>query len=197
MTGGRAPAVAFALLVVGTLLGPVYSLYCEKASGRVATIFELTERATQWTLPDGSTRHIQGGQAYRPVVLKLSPDMNRVRLKLIFDAAPGRADAQVGRSPHRAELLDTARPLLDRSLPLMLLPGEEYELTAGTVEIEHPGEYIFLLSEESPPRVTVSRVTLQVLEGFVKPIAAVVWGGRLAMLTGAVWLLYIIWRLGR
>jgi hypothetical protein len=192
------PRAALALIVVGALLGPLYNLYCERLSGRLATSFDLVERAAQWPLPDGGTRTFENGaQGYRPLVLKLSPEMNRIRFKLKIAAAPAAPGTPVARSPHRVEVLDMGKPIFERSLPIMLLPGEQYELTAGTLEIERPGEYVFLLSEESPPRVTVSKVTLDVYERFVQPVRPILWLGRFALLVGVVWLLVLLWRGGR
>jgi len=189
------PTPALVLIVVGALLGPLYNLYCERLSGRLAAAFDLTERAASWTLPGGDVRTFEGGaQAYRPLVLNLSPEMNRVRLKLKIAAAHAPPGAPVARSPHRAEVLDGTRALFKRSLPIMLLPGEQYELTIGAFEVERPGQYVFLLSEESLPRVTVSKVTLDVYEGYLRPLPAILWLGRSALLIGVAWLLVTLWR---
>ena len=189
------PKPALALIVVGALLGPLYNLYCERLSGRLAVSFDLTERAATWTLPGGAVRTGEGGaQAYRPLVLKLSPDMNRIRLKLKIAAAHAAPGTPVARSPHRAEVLEGTRAIFKRSLPIMLLPGEQYELTVGALEVELPGDYVFLLSEESPPHVTVSKVTLDVYERYVRPLPPILWLGRTALLVGVVWLLATLWQ---
>jgi hypothetical protein len=189
------PKPALALIVVGLLLGPLYNLYCERLSGRLAASFDLSERAASWTLPGGAVRTFEGGaQAYRPLVLTLSPDMNRIRLKLKIAAEHATPGTPVARSPHRAEVLEGTRAIFKRSLPIMLLPGEQYELTIGAFEVELPGEYVFLLSEESVPRVTVSKVTLDVYERYVRPLPPILWLGRTALLVGVVWLLVTLWR---
>jgi hypothetical protein len=189
------PRAALALIVAGALLGPIYNLYCERLSGQLAASFDLSERAAKWPLPDGAIRTFEGGtQAYRPVVLKLGPEMNRIRLKLKIAAAPAAPGTPVARSPHRAEVLEGTRAIFKRSLPIMLLPGEQYELTIGALEVELPGEYVFLLSEESPPRVTVSKVTLDVYERYVRPLPPILWLGRTALLAGVVWLLATLCR---
>src|SRR5262249_30280711 len=72
------------LLMLGLLLGPVYYLFCEYSSGTPGETFTLSERAARWTLADGTILHFVRGQAYRPLTLKLDPQMNRIAFRLTF-----------------------------------------------------------------------------------------------------------------
>ena len=82
------------LIVLGTIFGPVYFVYCEYLSGETAEMHTLTERADRWELPDGAILRFRGGLGYRPVALELTPELNLYRFRFIFDAARTEASSK-------------------------------------------------------------------------------------------------------
>ena len=82
----------------------------------------LTERSDRWTLPDGSIQRFRGGLAYRPIALKLTPEMNRVRLRLAFETTRSATEGSAG-NEYLATLLDVDHPVFERALQFAVAPG--------------------------------------------------------------------------
>jgi len=174
---------ALLLIALGLILGPIYSAYWEALSGTLLERHALTDRADRWTLPDGTIQRFRGGLAYRPVTLKLAPEMNRVRLRLSFEAVAGPAEAPSG-NEYLATLLDVDHPLFERALQLGAAPGGKTTLDVRTFEIFTPGDYLFLLEEVGKPASSVTAVTLEVWQRAELASRPVVWCGFGLLLAG-------------
>ena len=171
------------MIAIGMLLGPIYSTFWESLSGTLHERHALTERSDRWTLPDGSIQRFRGGLAYRPVTLKLTPEMNRVRLRLAFETAHSAAKDTTG-NEYLATLLDVDHPVFERSLQLTVAPGDKATLDVRAFEVFAPTEYLFLLEEVGKPTLDVSSVTLEVWERAEPAFKPVVWCGFGLLLIG-------------
>jgi hypothetical protein len=171
------------LIALGLILGPVYSAYWESLSGTLRERHALTERADRWTLPDGSIQRFRSGLAYRPVTLKLAPEMNRIRLRLAFETAQGATGNAAG-NEYLATLLDVDHPVFERALQLAVAPGGSATLDVRTFEVFAPAEYLFLLEEVGKPTMEASAVSLEVWERAEPPLKPVVWCGFGLLLAG-------------
>lgn len=171
------------LIAIGLLLGPIYSTFWESLSGTLHESHALTERSDRWTLPDGSIQRFRGGLAYRPVTLKLSPEMNRVRLRLAFETLRSAAPSSAG-NEYLATLLDIDHPVFERALQLDVAPGGKATLDVRAFEVFAPTEYLFLLEEVGKPALEASSVTLEVWARAEPPFKPVVWCGFGLLLIG-------------
>ena len=172
------------MLMLGLLLGHTYYIFCEYLSGEDGETFTLTERAARWTLPDGTILHFARGQAFRPVTLKLDPEMNRIAFRLTFEAAPGSLDAPKSTDEYQVTLLQSDQPIFERSLALTLAPGGKTSVETSRLELYYPGDYAFLLQEAGAPRVPVSRVTLQVRKKIETLFLPLMWSGFALLVAG-------------
>jgi hypothetical protein len=172
------------MLMLGLLLGPTYYVFCEYLSGENGDTFNLAERAARWTLPDGTILHVAHGLAYRPVTLKLTPEMNRIAFRLTFEAAPGSSDAPKSTDEYQMTLLQSDQPIFERSLAVRLAPGGKTTVEAGTLVLYYPGAYEFLLQEAGPPRVPISQVTLQLREKIETLLLPLMWSGFALLVAG-------------
>jgi hypothetical protein len=173
------------LVMLGLLLGPTYYIFCQYLSGENGDTFVLTERATRWTLPDGTILHVSNGKAFRPVTLKLDPDMNQIAFRLTFEAAPGTSDAAKSADEYQITLLQSDQPIFERALVIKLTPGAKASAETGRLAVYYPGAYELLLQETGAPRVPVSQVTLEVQKKLETVFLPLMWGG-LAMLTAGL-----------
>jgi hypothetical protein len=173
------------LVMLGLLLGPTYYIFCQYLSGENGDTFVFTERATRWTLPDGTILHVSNGKAFRPVTLKLDPEMNQIAFRLTFEAAPGSSDAAKATDEYQITLLQSDQPIFERALAVKLAPGGKASVEAGRLAIYYPGAYEFLLQETGAPRVPVSQVTLEVRKKLETLFLPLMWGG-LAMLVAGL-----------
>jgi hypothetical protein len=180
--GGMVQRAAL-MMAIGLLLGPIYSTFWESLSGTLHEGHALTERSDRWTLPDGSIQRFRGGLAYRPVTLKLTPEMNRVRLRLAFETARNATESTTG-NEYLATLLDVDHPVFERSLQLTVAPGGKATLDVRAFEVFAPTEYLFLLEEVGKPTLDVSSVTLEVWERAEPAFKPVVWCGFGLLLIG-------------
>jgi hypothetical protein len=172
------------LLMLGLLLGPTYYIFCEYLSGEDSDTFVLTERATRWTLPDGTILHVSNGKAFRPVTLKLDPEMNRIAFRLTFEAAPGSTDAPKAIDEYQVTLLQSDQPIFERALAVKLAPGGKTSVETGKLEVYYPGAYEFLLQETGTPRVPASQVTLTVRKRIETLLLPLMWGGFAMLVAG-------------
>ena len=172
------------LLMLGLLLGPTYYIFCEYLSGEDSDTFVLTERAARWTLPDGTILHVSNGKAFRPVTLKLDPEMNRIAFRLTFEAAPGSSDAPRAIDEYQVTLLQSDQPIFERALAVKLAPGGKTSVETGRLEVYYPGTYEFLLQEMGAPRVPVSQVTLVVRKRIETLLLPLMWGGFAMLVAG-------------
>jgi hypothetical protein len=180
--GGMVQRAAL-MIAIGLLLGPIYSTFWETLSGSLHESHALTERSDRWTLPDGSIQRFRGGLAYRPVTLKLTPEMNRVRLRLAFETAHSATKDTIG-NEYLATLLDVDHPVFERALQLNVAPGGKATLDVRAFEVFVPTEYLFLLEEVGKPTLDVSSVTLEVWERAEPAFKPVVWCGFGLLLIG-------------
>jgi hypothetical protein len=169
------------LLMLGLLLGPTYYIFCEYLSGEDSDTFVLTERAARWTLPDGTILHVSNGKAFRPVTLKLDPEMNRIAFRLTFEAAPAPSDTPKSTDEYQITLLQSDQPIFERALVVRLAPGGKTSVETDRFAVYYPGAYELLLQETGAPRVPVSQVTLVVKKNIDTLLLPLMWGG-LAML---------------
>jgi hypothetical protein len=172
------------MLMLGLLLGPTYYIFCEYLSGEDGETFTLSERAARWTLPDGTILHVAHGQAFRPVTLKLDPEMNRIAFRLTFDAASGSSDAPKSTDEYQVTLLQSDQPIFERSLAVKLAPGGKTSVETDRLEFYYPGDYTFLLQEAGAPRVPVSQVTLQLRKKIETLFLPLMWSGFALLVAG-------------
>jgi hypothetical protein len=182
LRGGMVQRAAL-IIAIGLLLGPIYSTFWESLSGTLHESHALTERSDRWTLPDGSIQRFRGGLAYRPVALKLAPEMNRVRLRLAFETARSVTEGTAG-NEYLSTLLDIDHPVFERALQLTVAPGGKATLDVRAFEVFAPSEYLFLLEEVGKPTLDVSSVTLEVWERAEPAFKPVVWCGFGLLLIG-------------
>lgn len=172
------------LIALGLMLGPVYFILSTYILGEAGESVVLTERGQRWTLPDGAILHFARAQAYRPVEVKLTPEMNRIGLQLVFEAAAGSRQGD-GPDDYQADLLQTDQPILQRPLQISLQPGEKKTVNAGTLEVYYPGAYVFVLEAPLTPHVPLSQVTLNIHRNVHVPLMPLVWLG-LAMIAAGL-----------
>jgi hypothetical protein len=172
------------LLALGLMLGPVYFVLSTYILGEAGESMVLTDRGQRWTLPDGAILRFARTQAYRPVEVNLTPEMNRIGLQLVFEAAAGSRQGD-GADDYQADLLQTDQPILQRPLQVSLQPGEKKTVNAGTLEVYYPGAYIFVLEAPLTPHVPLSQVTLNIHRNVHVPLMPLVWLG-LAMIAAGL-----------
>ena len=164
------------LLVVGILLGPVYYAYCLLFSGTTTQTIEMTARASRWVTGDGIILRFASGQAYKPVALKLSPDMNRIVLRLRFTFADGSSARFPLELQYQATLVQLDHTVLERPMLLRVSRTGTQTQDIGPLEIPYPAEYLFLLEEAAEPEF-VPTLSLELIEHIETPIRSVVWTG--------------------
>ncbi len=179
------------LLVLGLLLGPAYYGYCVYLSGETAQRIELRERSDRWVLPDGSILRFHNSLAYRPVELDLSPDMNLVSLRLELEF-PRETPADAPALQYQATLQQSGSATLERTLTVDPEPGRR-KADFGTVEINFPGRYLFLLEESGHARATPA-ITLVLRHKIEQPNRYVVWIGLLLLLVAFVLQTHALWQ---
>jgi hypothetical protein len=178
------PAIPI-LLVAGILLGPVYYAYCLLFSGKTIQSIDMTERASRWITSDGSILRFSNGLAYKPVALALSPDMNRVALRLNFTFADGNNERTPVELRYQATLVQLDHTVLERPMLLRVTRGGTRTMDIGPLEIPYPAEYLFLL-EEAGARNVVPALSLEVVEKVETPERPIVWGGLVLLIIAAI-----------
>lgn len=172
------------LLMLGLLLGPVYYLFCEYSSGQPGQAFTLSERAARWTLPDGTILHFVRGQAYRPLTLKLDPQMNRIAFRLTFQAAAGGSGGSQASDEYRITLMQADQPIFQRTFVVKLSADANTSMDVGRLALYYPGAYEFVLEEGGTPRIPISQVTVQVRQNIETLFLPLVWGGIAMLVAG-------------
>ncbi len=173
------------LLMLGLLLGPTYYIFCEYLSGENGDTFVLTERAARWTLPDGTILHVSNGKAFRPVTLKLDPEMNRIAFRLTFEAAPGSSDAAEGNrriSDHPSAIGPADLRARAGGQAGARRKDEASKRTDSRSTTPEPTS--FSLQETGTPRVPVSQVTLEVRKKIDTLLLPLMWGGFAMLVVG-------------
>ena len=172
------------LLMLGLLLGPTYYIFCEYLSGEDSDTFVLTERAARWTLPDGTILHVSNGKAFRPVTLKLDPEMNRIAFRLTFEAAPASSDAPKPATNTRSRCCNQTSRSSSARWRSSWRQAERRALKPGDSQVYYPGAYKFFLQETGTPRVPVSQVTLKVRKKIETLLLPFMWGGFAMLVAG-------------
>jgi hypothetical protein len=162
------------LIVLGTIFGPVYFLYCEYLSGEIAEMHTLTERADRWELPDGAILRFRGGLGYRPVALELTPELNLYRFRFVFDAA--RAD------DYQMSLLQGDLGIYERSF--RATGNGAVAVALDPMQILYRGSYVLLLEEVGLPQLRVAAVKLEVRTRVEKMRMWLVWSGLVMLAFG-------------
>jgi hypothetical protein len=171
--------------MVGLMMGPAYFIYCTYLSGEAGEQVVMTERAARWTTADGTILHFPKRQAYRPIIVELKPDMNRIKLNLTFTAAEGDVPAtRPAPDDYQASVMQGDQQIMHRSLQVQTKPGNELTLSLGTLEVFYPGAYTFVLETPDAPNVALSRVTLSVQHRVEKMVMAVLITGLLVLAVG-------------
>ena len=135
-------------------------------------------------LPDGTIQRFRKGLAYRPVVLALEPDLNRLRLRLTFEFP---AEGESPQVEYLATLLDQDYPAIEQ--PLWLRPAGRVDVSVRTFEVQAPGNYLFFVEEVGPPRAGAG-VTVHLRGRIEKPVRPLMWFGYALSLAGLGWLAY-------
>jgi hypothetical protein len=169
------PAIPL-LLVVGILLGPVYYAYCLLFSGETTQTIEMTERASRWVTGDGTILRFANGQAYKPLALALSPDMNRVVLRLNFTFPQSSSARSAIEIRYQATLVQLDHTVLERPMLLRVARAGTQTRDIGPLEIPYPAEYLFLLEEAGEPEL-VPALSLELIQHIDTPIRSIVWTG--------------------
>lgn len=178
------PTIAL-LLMVGLLLGPAYYSYCLFLSGRTLETFTMTERASRWVTSDGSIFRFANGLAYKPVALDLTPEHNRVtlRLRYAFDESPDSQEDTDLR--YQASLVQLDHTILERPITVRPKNSGSRTVDIGPMEIPYPAEYLFVLEQIGDAPV-LPQLSLEVVEGVETPVKTVVWTGMVLLLVAAV-----------
>ena len=172
------PGAGVLLIVLGLVLGPGYAGFHEYLSGETLQSVTVTDRADRWTLPDGTIHRFRSGLAYRPVVLALEPELNRLRLTLTFEF-PAEGDSPP--VEYLATLLDQDYPVFEQ--PLSVRPIGRQDMTVRTFDIQTPGSYLFLLEEVGRSRTT-AKVTVHLRGRIGTPGRVLMWTGYAMLLLG-------------
>lgn len=178
------PAIAF-LLVLGLLLGPGYYGYCLLLSGESTKTIDMTERASRWVTADGTILRFANGQAYKPVALSLSPDMNRVMFRLHFNFPESSTVHDAIELQYQATLIQLDHTVLERPMQLRVTKAGAQKMDIGPLEIPYPAEYLFLLEEAGNPEL-VPIVKLELIEKVETPVRAVIWAGLALLIIAAL-----------
>lgn len=169
------PAIPL-LLVLGILLGPVYYAYCLFLTGDTTQTVKMTERAARWTTADGSILRFSNGLAYQPVPLALTPEMNRVTLRLNF-RFDRQTESQHGQElKYQASLVEFDHTVVERPLRVDVDASRTQTVEVGPLQILYPAEYLFLLVEVGDFD-TIPQVELVVLENVETPARSIIWTG--------------------
>ena len=168
------PGIAF-LLVIGILLGPAYYAYCVFLSGKSGQAIVMDERANRWITDDGSILRFGNGLAYKPVPLALSPEMNRVILRLRFRFDTDR-DASGVEYRYQASLAQLDHTVVERPFTVHAKRGGTQTFDIGPLEITYPAEYAFILEEVGAIK-NAPGLTLEVVENVDTPLRPVIWTG--------------------
>jgi hypothetical protein len=181
------------LLVLGILLGPVYYGYCLHLSGKATQTQLLTERAERWITPDGAIMRFRGGLGYKPIALKLHPDMNQVTLRLRFSLPQTQRTDDTAKLQYQASLYEQDHTVLERPIALELSAGKQEDYEIGPFEVPYPASYLLVLEEVGKP-IVVPAISLTILEKVEKPNMPVVWTGLVSLVLAFVLQLGALWR---
>jgi len=171
------------LIVLGTIFGPVYFVYCEYLSGETAEMHTLTERADRWELSDGAILRFRGGLGYRPVALELTPELNLYRFRFIFDAARTEASSKNAGNDYQMSLLHGDLGIFERSF--RATRNGTVAVALDPMEILYRGSYVLVLEEVGLPQLQVAAVKLEVRTKVEKMRMWLVWGGLVMLAFGA------------
>ena len=172
------PGPAMLLIVLGLVLGPGYSGYCEYLSGETLQSVTVTDRADRWTLPDGTIHRFRSGLAYRPVVLALEPELNRLRLSLTFEFP---AEGESPPVEYLATLLDQDYPVFEQ--PLSVRPTGRAGHSRAHFRDPDARKLSVSAGGGRPPR-TSAKVTVHLRGRIGTPGRVLMWTGYAMLLAG-------------
>ena len=164
------------LLVLGVFLGPAYYAYCLLVSGHSARTIAMTDRASRWTMADGSILRFSNGLAYKPVTLLLTPEMNSVTLRLKFDFEKNTAASPTGTLKYEASLAESDQTVLERPIEFDAADSGTQTVDIGPLQVPYAADYMFLLVEIGQVGVS-AKVDLEVIEKMQTPVMSIVWTG--------------------
>ncbi len=165
------------LLILGLILGPLYYAYCLLFSGEKVQTIEMAQRATtRWIDADGSILRFTNGMAYKPVLLALKPEMNRITLRLHFTFGSDTVATPAERLNYQVSLAEFDHTILQRTIQVRPDRSRTQTVDIGPIEIPYPAEYRFVLSEAGELRQAPS-LTLDVLQKVQTPVRSIIWAG--------------------
>jgi hypothetical protein len=176
--------IAPLLIAVGLVLGPGYFYVFEYLSGEPAETHVLSERGKRWELPDGAILRLRSGLAYKPVMLDLTPDANRHRLRFTFDVKPRDGVPSGIHNTYQASVLQGDTTIFERSIEIN--ETGEVTKTLDPFEIFFPGSYALLLEEIGTPPLGVASVKFELLNRAEKPRMWLAWSGLVLLGFGVV-----------
>jgi len=171
------------LIVLGTIFGPVYFVYCEYLSGETAETHTLTERADRWELPDGAILRFRGGLGYRPVELGLTPELNLYRFRFTFDAARTETSPKDAGNDYQVSVQQGDVGIFERSF--RATGNGTVAVALDPMEILYRGSYVLLLEEVGTPQLRVAAVKLEVRTKVETMRMWLVWSGLVMLAFGA------------
>lgn len=169
------PPIAL-LLVLGVLLGPAYYAYCVLLSGHITQTIEMTERASRWTIADGSILRFSNGLAYKPVSLLLTPDMNSVMFRLDFAFKDEGGNPATDKLRYQVSLAESGHTVLEHPIRVKAASSGTQTVDVGPLQVPYAADYMFLLVEVGDI-ATTPKVSVKVLEKAQTPMMSVVWTG--------------------
>jgi len=183
---------AILLIVLGLIMGPGYSGYCEYLSGEELQTMELSQRAERWEMPDGSIQRFHGRLAYRPVQITLRPDLNRVRLILDFQFQQDPAAREV---EYLATLATDDYPVME--LPVSLKPSGEVTVPLRILTVETAGNYLLTVEEVGNKPHPAATVTVHLRGRIDELVRPLMWLGYGLLLVGLGLMAYALAASGR
>jgi hypothetical protein len=178
------PAIAL-LLMVGLLLGPGYYAYCLFFSGHTTQLMEMKERASRWVTADGSILRFPDGVAYKPVVLTLTPEMNRVVLRLRFSFEDSVTNEAGSELRYQASLAQFDHTILERPIVVKSRRSGTRTVDIGPMEIPYPADYLFVL-EETGTTQPIPTLSLEVVEKVETANKTATWTGLILLIVAAL-----------
>lgn len=184
--------VAVLSIVIGLFAGPGYYFYYTLFSGQQVGKYQVTERASTWSLPGGITMRFGVTGGYKPFGVNLDPQMNPVRLiwhALVDDHVIG-AD-KVRQNRYMVSMYLDQQLLLKESMQIVRNKEvgkksggikDEWK-TIGTLDVPRAGQYHFVIEEMAKPELRVSDISIEVRRNIEFPDMRIVWPGTALLAT--------------
>ncbi|MGF1615031.1 MAG: hypothetical protein ACFCVA_14290 [Gammaproteobacteria bacterium] len=185
-------SVAIVLIVCGLLLGPAYYVFYRYFSGDVVMVLPV---AVQDRPTAGVQSHAPAiaPRAFEPVVLRLDPEMNPVRLTLKLRGHWNTFLVEPGHNRHRATLTGEGGVIADSVFQISATgpePGwQVYREVLATLEVPTSGDYTLVLKEVAQQNMVASDFVVEVRRNVHSPDTRIVVAGALMLCLGFIALL--------